>query len=176
MEAKWAVRRSTAPEGKATFRKCLTCSGRRGSHRREKGSYDMLEILLKFGAVKHAVNVSGYTTLDVTDDAIDQFWKFGQGRQVHETDDHLTVFRGSRADRRWLRRGLVILGRVFPWKVRLGDNGEEAGDAAGGIDTAHLAALPQGEAGTTGNTAVAVEGRDGGEGVRRFVTSPMSKP
>lgn len=131
----------------------------------KEGSYRMLEILLRFGPDERALNNYDNTALRVAENSVDGFFDFETGQMVHETTDFLTLLRDSPADRRWRRRGLVILGRAFPWKLRIGDTGEEevVEDAAGGIDTACPPASRQTGAGTAScNTAG--RGRDGGAG------------
>ena len=129
-----------------------------GEHAQE-GSYHMLEILLRFGADEHAVNAAGNTALKVALNTIDFNMDFDTGELVYEPNDNVALLRGSPADRRWRRRGMVVLGRALQRKLRIGDAAEEGEGAAGGDDAACLPATRETGGGTVGNTAL--EGRDG---------------
>lgn len=126
------------------------------------GSYDMLEILLGWGADEHAVTLGGSTALAIAEYKIEEEWDDDESRPIRETDDYLALLRDSPAGRRWRRRGLVILGRAFPWKLRMGNSREGGEDAAGGSGAACIQALRQPGAGTAGSTSV--WGRDADEG------------
>ena len=122
----------------------------------KKGSYDMLEILLRFGADQNAVNAAGYTALFYADFHLEDHIGFDWSkRPIRETDDYLTLLQDSPADRRWRRRGLVILGRAFPWKLRIGTPAQGLEGAAGGADTGCLPASRQSGTGPNGNTSSA---------------------
>lgn len=62
------------------------------------GSYDMLEILLEWGADEHAVTLGGSTALSIAEYKEEE-WDGDESRSIREADDYLALLRDPPARR-----------------------------------------------------------------------------
>lgn len=113
----------------------------------------MLDTLLGWGADQRARTLGGSTALSTAEYKIQEDGDDDESRPIRETDDYLALLRASPADRRWGRRGLVIFGRAFQERLRMGCPGERREGAAGSGRKPRVLDLRQSGDRTAGGTA-----------------------
>lgn len=101
------------------------------------GSSSVVAVLLKAGGDETAVNDQGEMPLDVVGRGYG--WRYSVGYDGIRSQ--LVNAPRDRADRAWSRRGLLVLCRTFPRRVRLGlalpEDGGVKGDTFAELDVAY---------------------------------------